>query len=1024
MPVLTKHQGWFIASALLAFATCVHGQDKPPQTATESSQLQEVVITGSRIARPEYDRLEPTTTVDSTTFDKRGYTDIGQALGEVPGFGVQPSSSANVQSPYGIGQSFVDLYSLGSQRTLTLVNGRRFVSSNTASLFGGAVSPGQQVDLNVVPTKLIDRVETISVGGAPIYGADAISGTVNIILKKNYQGLDVDAQSGISDQGDAFNWRVRALGGVNFADGRGNITAVAEFSRSNGLLGTERKNYNTNIGFLAPLTPGPFKRVLTPDNAVSSISTSGVPYADDSIYFPGSPPASIGITNAQGQPLAFQPGSSALQPYNLGQATGNPVFWQGGDGIRLSQFTNLLATTEHFNTDFLTNFAITDHVNLFSEAWFSEGHGHNLITQPYYSSNLFGGAGTTNGAFKLSVNNPFLSPADRTTIQNALNAYAAAGFPAGGGAPIDPAWSPDFFYLNRANTDIQSGAAVGDQVVARGVVGINGDFSIGTRDYNWEVAANYGYSRDRTSQPAAVFQNIQNALNSVVDASGKIVCAPNQPNAPYTTQSSTCAPLNPFGLGAPSAAAVAYITHLSEAASIDTQRDVTANISGPILKLPAGEWKFAAGFENRRESALFSPDAFLAANPAAGAIQASGVEGAYRTNEVYAETLIPLFEPTLDIPLLHQLELEGAVRRVDNSIAGNSVTHTEGLRWAPVEDILFRGNKTRSIRAPAITELFLAPSLSNEFANDPCDHNYSTQGTSPATRRKNCIAAGIDPDNFTSNVVNATAQGITSGNTGLQSETADAKTYGFVLRPRWVPRLSISADYIDIKMSNAIAQLNLEEILDACYDSPDYPNNASCKQFTRGPTGQITGYNDGFVNAGLLHFQGVSATLDYTAILPFNLGSLQTRVNYLDTKTLVLQVGSAAAVNEAGELAAFNGTGAAPKGRGTLSLNYVKGPFSWFWQGQYYSGMNFSNLNAANQQNILRVNPWWLINSTVSYDVTHTVNVQLVVNNVFDKEPPYPALAGTGGNFASAASLYFPGIIGRSYLLTVDVHLF
>ncbi len=258
----------------------------------------------------------------------------------------------------------------------------------------------------------------------------------------------------------------------------------------------------------------------------------------------------------------------------------------------------------------------------------------------------------------------------------------------------------------------------------------------------------------------------------------------------------------------------------------------------------------------------------------------------------------------------------------------------------------------------------------------------------------------------------------------MQSETADAKTYGFVLRPRWVPRLNLSADYIDIKMSNAIEQLDLVEILDACYDSPDYPNNPSCKQFTRNAAGQVTGYHDGFVNAGLLHFQGVSAALDYTATLPFNWGSLQTRINYLDTKTLVLQVGSAAPVNEAGDLAAFSGGGAVPKGRGTISFNYQKGPLSWLWQGQYYSGMNFDNANAANQQAILRVNPWWLFNSTVSYDVTHNVNVQLIVNNVFNKEPPYPALAGTGGNFASAASLYFPGIIGRTYLLTFDVHLF
>src|SRR5690349_5115147 len=273
MLVPTKNHGWIIALALLAVATCAQGQDKPPQATAESSQLQEVVITGSRIARPEYDRLEPTTTVDSTTFDKRGYADIGQALGEVPGFGVQPSSSANVQSPYGIGQSFVDLYSLGSQRTLTLVNGRRFVSSNTASLFGGAVAPGQQVDLNVIPTKLIDRVETISVGGAPIYGADAIAGTVNIIMKKNYEGLDLDGEAGVSNAKDAWNYRARALGGVNFADGRGNVTAVAEFSKSDGLTGPDRKNFSENLGFLAPAVPGAFQSVLTPDNAVSQLST-------------------------------------------------------------------------------------------------------------------------------------------------------------------------------------------------------------------------------------------------------------------------------------------------------------------------------------------------------------------------------------------------------------------------------------------------------------------------------------------------------------------------------------------------------------------------------------------------------------------------------------------------------------------------------------------------------------------------------------------------------------------------------
>ena len=222
-----------------------HAQVTPKAAAPDDQTLQEVVVTGSRIARPEFDNLEPTTSVDSKTFDQRGYLDVGAALSELPAFGVAPSSAANTQSGFGIAQSFVDLYGLGSQRTLTLVNGRRFVSESSATLNNSNANTqnggnGTQVDLNVIPTKLIDHVEVVSVGGAPIYGADAIAGVVNIILKKDYQGLDVDAQVGASGQGDAWNYRTRILAGQNLFDGRANITGVAEFTKTDGLLGTSR----------------------------------------------------------------------------------------------------------------------------------------------------------------------------------------------------------------------------------------------------------------------------------------------------------------------------------------------------------------------------------------------------------------------------------------------------------------------------------------------------------------------------------------------------------------------------------------------------------------------------------------------------------------------------------------------------------------------------------------------------------------------------------------------------------------
>jgi len=1018
----------FAAPCLLSLAVPAQAQDKPKAPAAASDELQEVVVTGSRIARPDLDRLQPTTIVSAATFDDRGYLDVGQALSELPAFSVMPSSAANTQAGIGIAQSFVDLYGLGSQRTLVLINGRRFVSSSTASLNGSGLNnpvggPGQQVDLNVVPTKLIDRVETISVGGAPIYGADAIAGTVNIILKKDYQGLDIDAQTGISNDEDAWNYRVRVLAGQNFADGRGNITAVAEMTKTDGLEGTSRPVYASDLGFLAPLTPGKYSTVLTPANSVPQVNFGGIPLVDDVFFSPpifGVPNTALGVTNSSGQLLAWKTGNS-LQPYNTGTQTGNSVFNSGGDGLRLSTVSNLLSPTERINTDLLGNFKINDNVSAFAEGWFSETHATDLITQPAYDAAIFGtSAGTVNGNFVVSINNPYLTSGDKQLIQTALNNYAAT-LPLGGlvyqGAGGYPAWNNSQFYVARANTDIQSGQATATQVLARGVLGMNGDFTIGERAFNWEVAANYGASNSLQVTPSIVFQNLQNAINSKLNSAGQIVCAGTPVNAPTTTLSSTCAPIDIFGNGSPSLAARQYITHLAEAESDNTQRDLTANVGGDLFKLPAGEVKLAVGYENRREAADFSPDSFYQQD--LGYAQITGVEGAYHTNEGYAETLIPIFSPSQDIPFLHRVELEGAARRVDNSIAGSATTWTEGMHWSPVQDILFRGNRTKSIRAPAITELFLPSATEFSFANDPCDKNFIAQGTAPATRAKNCAAAGI-PTGFVSNVVNASATGTTSGNPNLQSEIADSRTVGVVLQPRWVPKLNIQVDYIDIKLAQAIESLTLVQVMDACYDSASYPNNPSCEAFTRNPTThQVTGYHVGYVNAGLLEFKGLTSAVDYNFNLPQNLGNLDWRINYLDTKELLSQVGSASPNELSGELANAPGI---PKTKGSIDAKYSKGPFSWDWQATFLGRINFNNQNTATTQDYFGVGSWWLINSTLAISPTKNFTARLIVDNVFNKEPPFPALAGAQANFTPATSLYFSGILGRTYLVSANYH--
>jgi iron complex outermembrane receptor protein len=1031
-----RNRAWrnfFALPALLLLAISARAQVTPKAAAPEDSSLQEVVVTGSRIARPEFDNLEPTATVDSKTFDQRGYLDVGQALSELPAFGTQPSSSANTQTGFGIAQSFVDLYGLGSQRTLTLVNGRRFVSSSTASLGNSnANSPvggnGSQVDLNIIPTKLIDHVDAISVGGAPIYGADAIAGAVNIILKKDYQGLDVDAQVGASGQGDAWNYRTRILAGQNFLDGRANLTGVAEFTKTDGLVGSARSVYSHDLAFLAPATPGAFKTVLTPANTIPQVTQGGIPMVDDVFLSPGDfgvPNSALGVTNGAGQLLQFGP-AGALTPYNVGAQTGNPIFNSGGEGLRLSQVSNLLSPTERINLSTLMHLQINEHINAFGEGYFSETHATNLLSQPAYNVGIFGLGGTSTGNFVVNINTPYLTAGDRALIQTALNNYAATlplgglvypGVTAGGNQPASyPAWNNQQFYVARSSTDLQSGFATDTQIVGRGVVGLNGDLAFGARNYNWEVAASYGTSSNTQVTPSYVFQNLTNALNATTNAQGQIVCAGTPVNAPIQTASSTCAPLNIFGNGSPSQAALQYITHLARAESFNTQRDLTAFISGDIIKLPAGEWKFSSGFENRRETADFTPDSFYSGDYGQGSI--TGIAGSYITNEVYLETLLPIFSPTQDIPGLHRLELEAAARRVDNSIAGDATTYTYGFRWSPIEDILFRGNKTKSIRAPSITELFLPAATSPQFANDPCDKAFIAQGSDPTRRAANCAAAGI-PSGFTSNVVNATVLGTTSGNTALQSEVAFSKTFGVVLRPRFAPKLNISADYIDIALKDAIQALTLVNNLDACYDSTDFPSNAACTAFTRNPTThQITNFHVGYVNAGLLEFTGIQAAVDYTFDLPWALGSLETSAHYLDTQRLKSQVASASPNELAGSL---GGPDPGPaKSKGSLDLLYVNRGFSWDWQGIFIGGMNLNNQLVTGDQDYLTVGHWWLINSTLGMKFTPQLQARFIVDNVFNKEPPFPSLSGTGGNFANATSQYFSGILGRTLQLSVD----
>jgi iron complex outermembrane receptor protein len=987
-----------VVGAIALFSAAVAGQEPVPLERADSTAFSEIIVTGSRIARPDLDRLEPTIVLESRLLEERGYRNVFDALMDQPSFGRQGNSAVGNQTISDLGQSYVDFFGLGSQRTLTLVNGRRFVSSNSPNVFS-FVSPGQQVDLNVIPTKLIDRIETIEVGGAPIYGSDAIAGTVNIILKKDFHGTEIDAERGISERGDAGTWRLRALSGGNMADGRANIVASAEITKQGGLLGTDRPRFAADPMFVQAPDPGPYQNQLFWNVHLGSVSPAGVPMVDDTWL---SLAPNTGIYD-RGQLLAFSNGATShLSPYHLGRPDGAGIWNIGGDGVDFAKFTNLFTPQERINGNVLGHFQLTDRVRLFTEVWYSLTHSHYLVDLGPFNMWLNDPAGSPDGNLIVPLSNPFLSPADRAIIAQNLAAYAAA-------SPDNPQQTSQF-YLARMNQDVQNGSGTADQHVKRIVVGFDGTVPIAGREFTYEVSANYGESVNRTLQPLLNEQNFNNALDAALGPNGAIVCGGNPVNSPYPTQSSRCAPFNPLGYGTASAAALAYVTSLVHTTSTMTQRVLNASLVGTLFELPAGTAKIAAGYENRRESSDFAPDAFYQANAGRSA-PTPAISGAFRTNEYFGEMLVPLISPAMAVPLLRRVEFESAARSVDHSVAGRNTTWTAGLRVEPAPRVELRGNLTRSIRAPAVTEAY-SPSLADrETADDPCDFRLIDNGPHPAIRRRNCAAAGIVQP-LSSNIESLATPFIFSGDPRLKNEQADSRSAGFVLRP--TSATSLSLDYVAIDLERAIAALDGTSTLNACYDSSDFPNQY-CGRFIRNAAGQVTLVHTGFVNAGARNFRGIGTEFTTSFDLPFPrtpgaLGTLDVRLDHFFLNRLTQRIAT-------GDLTVTQGTVGYSKHKATLELRWHKGPLYALWQTRFISRAVWSDSFSDSYTSIRGVGSWFLQNATLGYDWNEHLQLQLVVDNVFDKGPPYPVPAQGNGT-----TTYFSGLMGRYFRCSATYH--
>jgi iron complex outermembrane receptor protein len=357
------------------------------------------------------------------------------------------------------------------------------------------------------------------------------------------------------------------------------------------------------------------------------------------------------------------------------------------------------------------------------------------------------------------------------------------------------------------------------------------------------------------------------------------------------------------------------------------------------------------------------------------------------------------------------LSFQTAGRYVKNSIAGNDFTWTAGARYAPVRDLSFRVAFTRAIRSPSVTEAFNPSSSSFIFADDPCDAGNINLGPAPSTRAANCLAAGVtQPFSALSN--QRSFGGLTFGNPDLKNEIANSFTTGAVFHPRFISGLTVTVDYVNIRLKQAISAFSPDQVLNACYDSTSFATNPFCALVQRDASGQLSLVKTSYFNSALLQYRGILAGLDYRLSTPF-LGT-GSHLDFSANVQHLLTLNTSASAGYRPVKSA--GSSGSSKNRGVASVAYTNGGFSTQLQGNYIGPANLVPNQRDNQYSVPRVKGVLFTNFAISQAIGKRFTLRGDIDNLFAVKPPYPAL------LLGAYSTYFPGILGRYYRVGAEVH--
>lgn len=772
------------ALALVHSAPVLAQETAAPADSIEAADADQIIVTGSRVARDGFQAPTPLTVLSETEIQNSSPTNnIADFVNTLPSLAgsTRPSNSRLNISSGQAGINALNLRNLGSERTLILVNGRRSVGSTITGL----------VDINTIPQALISSVEVVTGGASAAYGSDAVAGVVNFALNNKFEGLKFEADSGITQEGDGFNYSFSAAAGMAFAGGRGHVLLSGEVAHNDGILQVDR-DWN-QIGFLRFENP-----------AYLANANSGAPQY---IFVRGagptnSTPGSI-ITNSAGgaanrlRGIYFGSGGSVNQfvwgdltfPSPTGTAV--PLRTRGGDWRVNDSGRNigLDPRDDRYGVFGRLSYEVGDNVELFAEAAYNKQEvlfnaGPNLQT-----GIVLNATGCTQTPVPITCN---------AFLLNTLGAAALQGITS--------------VTIATTSADLPFRGINNKREVQRYLIGAEGQFDAFGKTARWDIYGQYG--RADLREQLRDIQNIAR-INAARDAAfapagsgfptGSIQCLINVDANPNNNDAA-CVPLNRLGLGVADPAAIDYVLGDPYRKQRLEQMVVGANLSLTPFATWAGDVSIAVGAEYRKEKISgFVPDEFQPVptrdvnGNVIGATNRWSVGnylpsfGSYNVKEAYLETVIPLG---------FGLEFNGAVRATDYSTAGYVTTWKAGATWQPIDDIRLRVTRSRDIRAPNLNDLFQAGTANSDSVSNP---GFIT-GTSPSF-----VPAGQPPQ------AGYSYSGFATGNTDLTPEKSDQWNVGAIFTPRFLPGFNLAVDYFDIRLKSGISAFSAQQIVNLCF---------------------------------------------------------------------------------------------------------------------------------------------------------------------------------------------------------------